>query len=57
MLKRKIYQQLQEWRDSHHEDCLLIKGARQVGKTFAITQFGQTEYESFIAINFMNHPN
>lgn len=56
MLKRKIYQQLQEWRDSHHEDCLLIKGARQVGKTFAITQFGQTEYESFIAINFIESP-
>lgn len=56
MLKRKIYQQLQEWRDSHHEDCLLIKGARQVGKTFSITQFGQTEYESFIAINFIESP-
>lgn len=56
MLKRKISQQLQEWRDSHHEDCLLIKGARQVGKTFAITQFGQTEYESFIAINFIESP-
>ena len=56
MLKRKIYQQLQEWRDSHHEDCLLIKGTRQVGKTFAITQFGQTEYESFIAINFIESP-
>lgn len=56
MLKRKIYQQLQEWRDSHHKDCLLIKGARQVGKTFAITQFGQTEYESFIAINFIESP-
>lgn len=56
MLKRKIYQQLQEWRDSHHEDCLLIKGARQVGKTFTITQFGQTEYESFIAINFIESP-
>lgn len=56
MLKRKIYQQLQEWRDFHHEDCLLIKGARQVGKTFAITQFGQTEYESFIAINFIESP-
>lgn len=56
MLKRKIYQQLQEWRDSHHEDCLLIKGARQVGKTFAITQFGQTEYESFIAMNFIESP-
>lgn len=56
MLKRKIQQQLQEWRDSHHEDCLLIKGARQVGKIFAITQFGQTEYESFIAINFIESP-
>lgn len=56
MLKRKIYQQLQEWRYSHHEDCLLIKGARQVGKTFTITQFGQTEYESFIAINFIESP-
>ena len=56
MLKRKIYQQLQEWRDSHHEDCLLIKGARQVGKTYTITQFGQANYKSFISINFIESP-
>ncbi|WP_159446770.1 AAA family ATPase [Anaerovibrio lipolyticus] len=32
--------------------CLLIKGARQVGKTFIIKEFGKNEYESFINIDF-----
>ncbi len=31
----------------------MIKGARQVGKTFLIREFGRNEYESFIEINFI----
>lgn len=56
MLKRKIYQVFQEWRASEHQDCLLVKGARQVGKTYAITQFGELNYDSFISINFIESP-
>ena len=56
MLKRKIIQQLREWRKNKREECLLVKGARQVGKTYAISDFGQTEYQKFITINFIESP-
>ncbi len=56
MLRRKITTQLKEWRQQHKEDCLLVKGARQVGKTYTITQFGKEEYKSFIYVNFIESP-
>ena len=35
----------------------MIKGARQVGKTYLVREFGKNEYESFIEINFIKNPN
>ena len=55
MLKRKIYQSLLNWKKSHKHKCLMIKGARQVGKTYLIREFGTREYKSFIEINFILH--
>lgn len=52
MLKRKMYDRLAEWKKNKGKECLLIKGARQVGKTFLIREFGKAEYESFVEINF-----
>ncbi len=52
MLKRKMYDTLLQWKSEHKNECLLLKGARQVGKTYLIRQFGRTEYESFVEINF-----
>lgn len=57
MLKRKMYQQLLDWRKNHGQECLLIKGARQVGKTFLVEQFGKQEYDSFLEINFIENPD
>ena len=57
MLKRKIYQSLLKWKNSANKKCLLVKGARQVGKTFIIRAFGEREYESFIEINFLLSPD
>lgn len=56
-LKRKAYKDLVEWKSNHRKTCLMIKGARQVGKTFLIRQFGKKEYKSFIEINFIRHPD
>lgn len=56
MLKRKAYQSLLEWKKNHHKNCLMVKGARQVGKTYLIRKFGKREYESFIEINFIKNP-
>ena len=51
MINRKIEKELQRFRDSHEKKALLITGARQVGKTFIIREFGK-QYESFAEINF-----
>ncbi|MGM9946924.1 ATP-binding protein [Floccifex sp.] len=55
MLERKVYDLLLKWKKNHKNKCLMIKGARQVGKTFIVREFGKNEYESFIEINFIQH--
>ena len=52
MLKRKMYNTLLKWKKEKKNECLLIKGARQVGKTYLVREFGKNEYESFVEINF-----
>ena len=52
MLKRKMYDTLLAWKNSEKKECLLVKGARQVGKTYLIRKFGEKEYDSFVEINF-----
>lgn len=52
MLKRKMYDTLLSWKNENKKECLLLKGARQVGKTYLVRKFGANEYESFIEINF-----
>ena len=56
MLKRKIYTKLVEWKSTSDKKCLVIKGARQVGKTYVVRKFGKAEYKSFIEINFLRQP-
>jgi len=60
MLKRKMYDKLLEWKKQRREEqfkkCLLIKGDRQVGKSYIIKEFGINEYESFIYIDFFKQP-
>lgn len=55
MLKRKAYKNLLEWKEKHSKNCLMIKGARQVGKTYLVREFGKNEYDSFIEINFIKN--
>lgn len=57
MLKRKIYDALLKWKKNKKQECLLVKGARQVGKTYIIREFGKNQYKSFIEINFYEHPD
>ena len=56
MLKRKIYDELLAWKKNKKNECLLVKGARQVGKSFIIEEFGRNNYQSMIVINFFKHP-
>ena len=55
MLTRKIMDKLLEWKRSEKKKCLLIDGARQVGKTFIIRKFGE-QYDNYIELNFLEHP-
>lgn len=52
MLERKITKTLLEWKDEEKKPCLLIRGARQVGKTFIIDKFARDNYKNYIYINF-----
>jgi predicted AAA+ superfamily ATPase len=56
MLKRKMAAQLLNWKNDPYKKALLIKGARQVGKTTSVRAFGKTHYKNFIEINFEMTP-
>lgn len=51
MITRKIEKKLQNFYNSDEKKALLITGARQVGKTYIIREFGK-QYQSFVEINF-----
>lgn len=52
MLKRKIIERLKEWKNNHSKSALLVKGARQVGKTYIIREFGKQFYANTVELNF-----
>ena len=57
MLKRKIYNKLLAWKGKKdNKGCLLLKGARQVGKSFIVDYFAKENYQSYIKINFIETP-
>lgn len=51
-LKRKIDQYLIEWKKDKYKMPLIVKGARQIGKTDTIENFAKNNYENIIEINF-----
>ncbi len=55
MLKRKIELYLETWKNRNHKP-LIIKGARQIGKTTSILNFARRNYSSVIYINFYESP-
>ena len=55
-LRRKIDDYLIEWKKNENRLPLIIKGARQIGKTNAIRNFGKNNYKTFIEINFALQP-
>lgn len=48
---RNIISQLKEWKNKEHRKPLVLAGARQVGKTFMLTEFGKQEFENVAYIN------
>lgn len=53
LLKRKIDSYLWDWKSNPERKPLVVKGARQVGKTESIRAFGKANYKSVIEINFV----
>lgn len=52
-MKRKIYARLLDWKEQKKgSTALLIEGARRVGKSFIVEEFGRNEYDSYMLINF-----
>ena len=55
VFKRKIYEKLLQWKEQRKgATALLIEGARRVGKSTIVKQFAQSEYKSYILIDFNN---
>lgn len=53
---RKIMKYLEEWSVSEHRKPLVLQGARQVGKTYSVLEFGRTHYENVAYFNFETNP-
>jgi predicted AAA+ superfamily ATPase len=51
-MKRLAYKELLDWKNSKQRKPLLVQGARQVGKTFLIQEFGKNEYKTLYYFNF-----
>jgi len=55
-MQRKIIQSLEKWKHKTNRKPLIIQGARQVGKTWAMKHFGEQSFEKVAYINFDNNP-
>ncbi|HHV09648.1 MAG TPA: ATP-binding protein [Clostridiales bacterium] len=49
---RKVLRFLEAWKESKHRKPLILQGARQVGKTYTVLEFGRTHYENVAYFNF-----
>lgn len=55
-MKRAIWEQLVNWKNETDRKPLIIRGARQVGKTWIMQEFGRAEYEDVIYLNCDDEP-
>ena len=56
-MKRILYINLINWKKNKRRKPLLLQGARQVGKTYLVNEFGNNEYKNFIYLNFEQTPD
>jgi Predicted ATPase (AAA+ superfamily) len=50
-MKRKIYSELVKWKDKSDRMPLIVNGARQVGKSYILQEFGKQEFDNYIIVN------
>ena len=56
-MKRQLYNQLINWKNDAHRKPLVLEGARQVGKTWLLKEFGKNEYNNMVYVNFHDDPD
>lgn len=54
-MKREILEDLINWKESKIRKPLIVHGARQVGKTYIIKEFGKKYYKNLIYVNFQTN--
>ncbi|MDD6462070.1 MAG: ATP-binding protein [Bifidobacteriaceae bacterium] len=57
MLTRRVSRELLAWKNADRKKCLIVQGARQVGKTFIIEDFARRNYDETVEINFKELPS
>lgn len=55
-IRRKIDDFLVEWKKREDHKPLIVKGARQIGKTFSVLRFAKSAYDDVVEINFVLQP-
>jgi len=55
-MKRLIMDELEKWKDSGRRKPLVLRGARQVGKTWVLEEFGKSFLDGFVTFNFDRNP-
>ncbi len=56
-MEREFYQKLLQWKESSLRKPLVLRGARQVGKTYILNDFAKREYTDYIYLNFDENPH
>ncbi|ETR67745.1 MAG: hypothetical protein OMM_11270 [Candidatus Magnetoglobus multicellularis str. Araruama] len=56
-MKRHLYKELIAWKKSTRRKPLIVQGARQVGKTFLLKEFGRLAYANLAYFNFEQEPD
>ena len=55
-MKRELYDELLKWKDDPGRKPLVLQGARQVGKTYLVKDFGENEFEHMVVLNCDKDP-
>ena len=56
MFERKVWEKLDSWKRSSNRKALMLTGARQIGKTTIVREFGKQKYSCFAELNFLADP-
>ena len=56
LMKRKIIQELLEWKNSPDHKPVVVRGCRQCGKTFSVLEFARENYKNVVYLDFFRKP-